>query len=255
MLIASLVSIIRSPYLRFGREVSSQDLWKFFAMLTMIIDHVGVYFFSQDITWRIIGRLSMPVWLFFVGYNFHLVKIKFDIILFLGLLMQIIGSIYKNEITLQFNILITVFLTKVVLFYYKKHVVSSFNLFQWFFINISCLLCSTLANCFFEYGSLAFLIAIWGYNYRYNIGNHFVQTISTYITITLVTAELFHFDFTNIFLLSFIMGILIYYLHSYKHNIIYPKITGVAQYIINIFSRYSLYIYVTHLFIFSLLKL
>ena len=49
-------------------SITSYDILKTFAVLTMIIDHIGLYFFPDEMWWRVIGRLSFPVWLFLIGY-------------------------------------------------------------------------------------------------------------------------------------------------------------------------------------------
>jgi hypothetical protein len=38
-------------------------------MVTMLIDHLGAFFFPDIEALRIIGRMSMPVWLFLAGYS------------------------------------------------------------------------------------------------------------------------------------------------------------------------------------------
>ncbi len=50
------------------RDVTSYDLLKTLAVVTMVIDHIGMYFFPDDLWWRAIGRLSFPIWLFLIGY-------------------------------------------------------------------------------------------------------------------------------------------------------------------------------------------
>ncbi len=48
--------------------LTSYDLLKTFAVVTMIIDHIGACFYPDDLWWRVVGRLSVPVWLFLVGF-------------------------------------------------------------------------------------------------------------------------------------------------------------------------------------------
>jgi hypothetical protein len=48
--------------------LTSYDLFKAFAVVTMIADHAGYYFFPDDLWWRVAGRMSAPVWLFLIGY-------------------------------------------------------------------------------------------------------------------------------------------------------------------------------------------
>lgn len=41
------------------------------AMLTMLIDHVGLVFFPTDPAWRIAGRLAFPIYAYalYMGYT------------------------------------------------------------------------------------------------------------------------------------------------------------------------------------------
>ena len=49
-------------------DLTSYDFLKSLALLTMIVDHIGVYFFPDDLWLRAIGRTSLPIWMFLVGY-------------------------------------------------------------------------------------------------------------------------------------------------------------------------------------------
>lgn len=44
---------------------------KIIAVITMIIDHVGLFFFPQYIIFRIIGRLSFPIFAFLIVEGFY----------------------------------------------------------------------------------------------------------------------------------------------------------------------------------------
>jgi hypothetical protein len=48
--------------------LNSCDLLKIFALVLMIVDHIGLYFYPDLAYLRAIGRSSAPIWLFFVGY-------------------------------------------------------------------------------------------------------------------------------------------------------------------------------------------
>lgn len=48
--------------------LTSYDLLKTLALILMVIDHVGYFFFPDDMWWRILGRLSVPIWFFLIGY-------------------------------------------------------------------------------------------------------------------------------------------------------------------------------------------
>lgn len=72
-------------------ESNYQDFLKTIAIITMVIDHLGLYFFPEYEIMRVIGRVSMPIFCFFVGYNFHKKpKIK---ILVVGVVLHIFTTI------------------------------------------------------------------------------------------------------------------------------------------------------------------
>lgn len=50
-------------------EITSYDLLKTFAVIVMVIDHLGYYFFYEEPMWRAVGRTGFPVWFFLVGYS------------------------------------------------------------------------------------------------------------------------------------------------------------------------------------------
>src|SRR5687768_12599522 len=50
------------------KDITSYDLWKTFAVIFMVFDHVGFYFHPDEMGWRIAGRLCVPVWFFLIGY-------------------------------------------------------------------------------------------------------------------------------------------------------------------------------------------
>ncbi len=52
----------------FPDTVTSYDVWKTAALILMIVDHIGFYFFPDAYWWRAVGRMSAPIWLFLLGY-------------------------------------------------------------------------------------------------------------------------------------------------------------------------------------------
>ena len=51
-----------------SKNITSYDLLKTFAVIFMVVDHIGMYFFPDDLWWRAAGRACVPVWFFLVGY-------------------------------------------------------------------------------------------------------------------------------------------------------------------------------------------
>lgn len=49
-------------------ELTSYDVLKTLAVLLMVADHIGYYFYPEQMWWRVFGRLCVPVWFFLIGY-------------------------------------------------------------------------------------------------------------------------------------------------------------------------------------------
>jgi TraX protein len=50
------------------RPVTTTDAWKLFAIVVVLVDHVGLYFDPDEVWWRLFGRVASPVFFFFIGY-------------------------------------------------------------------------------------------------------------------------------------------------------------------------------------------
>ena len=50
------------------RPVTTTDAWKLFALAFVLIDHYGLFFDSDEVWWRLFGRLASPVFFFFIGF-------------------------------------------------------------------------------------------------------------------------------------------------------------------------------------------
>ncbi|MGX6960697.1 MAG: TraX family protein [Rickettsia endosymbiont of Pentastiridius leporinus] len=92
---------------RSSRQSNYQDLLKTLAIITMLIDHIGLYLYPELTVMRVIGRIAMPIFCFFAGYNFH-DKPKAQIIIW-GVLLHIYTTILFKQFIVT-NILISIYL-------------------------------------------------------------------------------------------------------------------------------------------------
>ena len=58
---------MKSVLIRYGKQVNSHDLLKVLGTLLMVIDHVGMYLYPEQIYLRIIGRGAAPLFFFATG--------------------------------------------------------------------------------------------------------------------------------------------------------------------------------------------
>jgi hypothetical protein len=220
-----------------------QDLLKIFAMITMIIDHLGLYFFPEYSLMRLIGRTAMPVFCFFAGYNFK-EQPKSKILLF-GILLYLITTILLKQFTAG-NILISIYIGQcyLCLFRNKLHniIVGS--------MHIVILGVLGPVTCFFsDYGSLAVAVMVCGYLAAEHADEYFKTAV--FISIILSILHTFTvFKFSNVYFKTIIiLGALEYFLMTIK--------TFDQEILLNInisvISRNMLFIYVFHLIIMQMI--
>lgn len=114
---------------------------KFIAAFTMLVDHVG-YMFFDELVWRIIGRIAMPLFAFAIAEGCHYTKnkLKHFLMLFgLAVMCQAVYFIFDPGATL-YSILFTFSFATLIIYamqYFKKscfakdgiHIAISFVLF------------------------------------------------------------------------------------------------------------------------------
>ena len=82
---------------------------KFIAAALMLVDHIGVIFFPEELLWRIVGRLSMPLFAFALSEGCRYTKNKtkhFFLLFALALLCQIVYYFFDDG-NLYMSILVT----------------------------------------------------------------------------------------------------------------------------------------------------
>lgn len=95
------------------------------AMLTMLIDHIGVVFFPDQIWLRIIGRIAFPIYAYLVVVGYQRTRSYRNYLIRIALLALIAQPAYQWAFdTTHLNIIVTLF-TALVLFklldYTAKH--------------------------------------------------------------------------------------------------------------------------------------
>jgi peptidoglycan/LPS O-acetylase OafA/YrhL len=147
-------------YRKYGPQATTHDLYKFFAILLMVVDHVGFVFFPQEMWWRAVGRLCVPVWLFLAGYA-RPAHVQREFFWLSGLL--VLTDWYVGEPILPLNIFVTIIISRLFVAYadmLRQNAAALATLVAIAFV--------FLPSAFFafEYGSQAFLLALAGYYYR-----------------------------------------------------------------------------------------
>lgn len=152
--------------------LTSHDVLKSFALITMVIDHIGVYIFPEQMAWRIVGRMSLPVWLFLVGYA-NSRNLGSDLIT-AGLLL-LIAQLVFGEHLLPLHILFTIMLVRLLIDRIMAYAAEG---------PLPLIIMATFLGLLagptiwlFEYGTHAFLFAMLGYLVRHRAQLPFAQGV------------------------------------------------------------------------------
>jgi|GEM_PF-205973 len=143
-------------------NLTSYDLLKTIAILLMVIDHIGAYFYPDEAWFRILGRLCVPIWFFLIGYA-RSRDLSLKALAGAGILL--VGSMMAGEHLLPVSILVTLMI--------GRNFIDSWMgagrrggeaLAGLFFL---LLLLSVPTGMAFEYGTLGFLFTVFGAMCRY----------------------------------------------------------------------------------------
>ncbi len=145
-------------------NITSYDLIKTFAVVTMIIDHIGLYFFPEISWWRCIGRMSFPVWLFLIGYaeSRDIPKLLWG-----GAIVLILSDLVVGRPLFSLNMLVGIICVRLLLDRIMQFIDRNNQKAFWPFIVLLIVL-SLPSHILFDYGFIAFLAAILGYMVRHS---------------------------------------------------------------------------------------
>ncbi|MDJ0741265.1 MAG: TraX family protein [Gammaproteobacteria bacterium] len=143
-------------------NLTSYDFLKSFALITMVADHVGVYLFPDDVGWRIVGRMSLPVWLFLIGYARTR---EIGVPLIGSAILLLISNVVFGEHVLPLNILFTIALARLAIDNIMQRAAEGRASMVVEFALLTVGMVPTLM--LFDYGTHALLFAMLGYLVRH----------------------------------------------------------------------------------------
>lgn len=132
------------------------DYLKILALITMIVDHIGFWFYPDVELFRIIWRTAFPIFLFLVWYNSSF-RFRWDL-WFRGILLQIFLWMWAWQWVIDFwyaNILIGIWVIRILL----RWLQSVDNMYLEWLLFVLALVYAPMTQSFFDYGTL--LIVFW----------------------------------------------------------------------------------------------
>ena len=144
------------------KDLTSYDLLKSLALILMLIDHVGYFFFPEEMWFRSIGRLCVPVWFFLIGYAQTAdVPVRW----YIGGVVVALCFVMTGQHLFPLNILFSLALMRMLR---PRIIVASFSSPEALRGMFCILLFLTLLTAhIFEYGTYGMLFVLMGFSVRY----------------------------------------------------------------------------------------
>ncbi|PJB72685.1 MAG: hypothetical protein CO093_02460 [Alphaproteobacteria bacterium CG_4_9_14_3_um_filter_47_13] len=234
--------------------ITSYDLLKTFAVVFMIIDHTGFFFYLEDNWWRVAGRLCVPVWFFLIGYARSR---DTGSRLWIGATVLICGNMIAGLHLLPLNILFTMILIRLLLNPLMERSLRDVQTFWG--INALLFFLIIPTSMISEYGTLGIIMAMFGWLIRHQnelkngqtLRNHyFAFAALTFIATSYLT---FGFNQNQGILLAigtFIVMRTLFLFQPMTFTGLSEKLPHPFVKLLHFTGRYTLEIYVLHLLLF-----
>lgn len=232
-------------------NLTSYDFLKFVTVLFMFADHIGAYFIQDETWWRVVGRLGFPVWFFLAGYSKDK-GIKSDLWLGAGLL--VFANVMFGDYLFPANALVSFICIRIFMTHQYQRSFSNWEILL--YTTVAFILLAIPTGYMFEYGTLAFMFAMFGYAVRnkneLGIGNkiRILFCIVAPISIAVLESHIFHFNFIqSIVCIGMIcaMSFVMFYFKAAEYPQLTQRLPRPVTALIQFGGRYTLEIYVIHL--------
>ena len=224
------------------------DIVKVLAILSMTLDHIGMYFFPDMLWFRAVGRIAFPVFLFMAGYSRTL---QLKNLCILGSLL-VVNHLVVGRPVFALNILFSILFTQSLL-----HFCASKALLpgRWIEFTLLSIVLTLFTLFIFDYGSIAFLFGLQGWLVRDNQRKIAGYTgIIAYSLYTGWMIPLFGFDLWQSLYVLLTLAYCVKWLVEFQNRVIWKHWThsfwktGCV-----LLSRTTLYYYFIHRIVFELI--
>ena len=239
--------------------LTSYDLLKTLALLLMFVDHAGHFFYPEEEWFRVIGRLSVPIWFFLIGFADTR---RVQSAIWVGGLLVMLSTIVSGYYILPLNILFSLALARLCVDRLMVGALQSYESFAGMFF---LLFFATFPSVMlFEYGAMGVMFTVFGYLRRHKEGLT-IKPLALYGFLTAIA--LFYVVFSGVAIpqlsaeqmyvltggMAGLMVILFFFRGCVFSNI--PKRFNWFFWPIKIMGRHTLLIYVMHLVALNLIML
>lgn len=238
------------------QDITSYDLLKTLAVVLMIVDHIGYYFFPEQLWWRAAGRLSAPIWLFLIGYARSR---DLSPRLWIGAGVLLLAALLVNATFFPVNILVTIIILRLTIDAVAEWALDKPGTLLRAMVYAFIL--AIPASFLFEYGMSAFALALFGYTARRAAAGETaaynqVQVMMIFALVIYIIMAFLTFNFSAM-QMGFVMGgcaAAFLMLYGFRART-YPRLTGLLPaplvFLLQLGGRRTLEIYVIHLLAFK----
>ncbi len=221
----------------------------------MIIDHIGYYFFPEEMMFRAIGRSCVPIWFFLIGYA-RSRDLTWPILAGAGSL--IVANVIVGMPIFAVNILGTIIFVRLLIDYVAEPAMH--NTRYLFAISIIMAVLYLPSFLILEYGTMGLILALYGYFLRHQqesgIPAQNILGFGFFAFFSYLISQFLVFDFSKdeAMVMTVTTGFSFFILYFFKPRIVsklsktVPR-TGVQA--LQLAGRHSLGIYVGHLLLFK----
>lgn len=247
-----------APFIPLPKDLTSYDVVKTFAVIIMVIDHIGFYFFPDDLWWRAIGRIGFPVWFFLVG---HASGRDLPPKLIWCVIILTLANFFAGMPVFALNALVTIALIRVLIDPVMDFALKSEK--HLWLMSAGLLVLTVPTSMVADYGTMALITAMFGYLVRHKErvnDDALIMRFMIFALVTFVVLQQLIFGFSTQQFIFVAVGTAAVrmWLYYFKAET-YPKLTTLATPPGKLFMRFcgsrTLEIYVVHLLAFKVLAL
>lgn len=243
----------------YSKNITSYDLFKAAALMLMLVDHIGSYFYTDVDFLRVVGRLCVPIWFFLIGYARNR-DLSLGIIS--GAFILLVANYVVGMPLYSLNILFTIMITRIFLRGVDKYS-PSLQTSVFAIVPVLCVL--ALPTLFlFEYGVHACVLALLGYYCRLkhdskltakdDVSNFQILFLMAFLSYGAYQQLIFGFSLANLIFLfvgSFAVFVILLQFKPMELPHLTNRIPVFFVAIIRLCGRYTLEAYVLHLLVFK----
>ncbi len=236
-----------------SKNITSYDLLKTAALLLMFVDHAGYFFFPEEPWFRVVGRLSAPIWFFLIGYAETRQIPK--MMLLCGAAVSGMWMV-SGQYLFPLNNLFSLALCRIMIDRVMQNALRSYEALWGMFLLL--FFTALPAMLLLDYGTLGLMFGMLGFIVRHRSE----ISIEARILFGFMTAVSFAYSFINLVLMPWlsdlqlavlflgvwILSLGLYFFRPAEFPVL-TKVTGPFAVIIRLFGRRTLEIYTIHLLI------